>query len=83
MSIVTVRVDEKTKERMEELAHINWSGVLREAIQQKLEQEKGRDLAKAVVLNERVKREAPAGWDSVKAIRFWRERRYGPAGNRR
>jgi len=83
MGIVTVRVDEKTKKKMDQLAHVNWSGVLREAIQQKLEQEKGRDMARAVILNERVKREAPEGWDSAKAIRFWRERRYGPSGNRR
>jgi len=83
MGIVTVRVDEETKKKMDELGHINWSGVLREAIQRKLEQEKDRDMAKAVILNERVKRKAPAGWDSTKAIRFWRERRYGPSGNRR
>lgn len=83
MSIVTVRVDEETKRKMDRLRHVNWSGVLREAIQTKLEQEKGRDLAKAVILNERVKRAAPEGWDSAEAIRFWRERRYGPASNRR
>ena len=83
MSIVTVRVDEDTKRKMDRLGHVNWSGVLREAIQKKLEQESSRDLAKAVVLNERVKRDAPEGWDSAEAIRFWRERRYGPAGNRR
>jgi hypothetical protein len=83
MSIVTVRVDEETKKKMNELGHVNWSGVLREAIQRKLEQEKDRDLAKAVILNEKVKRAAPAGWDSAKTIRYWRERRYGPGSNRR
>jgi hypothetical protein len=77
MSVVTVRVDEKTKRRMGQLKHVNWSSVLREAIERKLEQEKNRDLAKALLANDKLRRPAPAGWDSAKAIRFWRDRRYG------
>lgn len=83
MGIVTVRVDEQMKKKMSELRHVNWSGVLREAIERKLEQEQDRDLARALLTNDRLKRKAPAGWDSVKVIRFWRERRYGGSGNRR
>ena len=75
MSIVTVRVDEETKRKMAELGHINWSGVLREAIQRKLEQEKDRDMVKAVILNERVKRQAPRDWNSLTVIKAWRKRK--------
>lgn len=83
MSIVTVRVDHQTKRRMKQLEHVNWSGVLREAIERKLEKEGERDLAKAILANDKLVRKAPAGWDSVKVIRHWREDRYGRSGNRR
>ena len=77
MSIVTVRVDEQTKKRMSRYKDINWSGVLREAIERKLEQEKDRDLAKALLANDKLMKPAPAGWDASKTFSVWRERRYG------
>ena len=77
MAIVTVRVDEETKKRMERLRHINWSEVLREAITQRINREQGRHLAKAVLLNDQLRRKAPKGWDSVEVIRYWRDHRYG------
>lgn len=77
MSIVTVRVDEETKKKMNQMAHVNWSAVLREAIDTKLAQESDRDLAKAVLSTDKLRKKAPAGWDSVEVIRFWREHRYG------
>jgi Arc/MetJ-type ribon-helix-helix transcriptional regulator len=83
MSIVTVRVDERTKKKMSELRHVNWSSVLREAIEKKLEQEGDRDLAKALLANDKLRRKAPPGWDSIKVIRYWREHRYGRSSNRR
>ncbi len=77
MAVVTVRVDEETKRRMEELGEINWSEVLRDGIRRKLKEEEGRNLARAVVLNDRLQRPAPKGWDTVRALRDWREHRYG------
>jgi len=75
--MVTVRVDTETKKRMARFAHINWSGVLREAIDRKLDQEEGRNLARAVVANGRLMKDAPAGWNAAEVIRHWRERRHG------
>lgn len=77
MSIITVRVDDETKKRMNRMRHVNWSGVLREAIDRKIAQESNRDLAKAVITNDKVRKKAPPGWNSTEVIRFWREHRYG------
>ncbi len=62
------------KERMEEV-DVNWSSEIREMIKRRLEQEGDVDGVEAVILNERLRRRAPEGWDSVEAIRLWRSRR--------
>ena len=77
MSIVSVRVSEEIKKRMNKLKHINWSEVIREAILKALREEEGRNLAKAVLINERIRKKAPEKWDSTKVIRSWRNHRYG------
>lgn len=75
MPIVTVRINERVKEEMGRHSHINWSEVMREAIVKRLKDERGRDLAEAVLINERLRRKAPKGWDSTQVIREWRRRR--------
>ncbi len=77
MAIVTLRVDEEMKRRMEGLGQINWSEVLRESIRRKLKEEEGRNLAKAVVITDQLQKTAPKRWDTVRTIRYWREHRYG------
>ena len=79
MPMISFRVSEELKRRMEELKHINWSEVLRKAILETLEREQGANLAKAVLINERIRKKPPKGWNSTKTIRFWREHRYGKA----
>jgi len=80
MTIVSVRVDKELKRRMDRLKHINWSEVIRRAIMKTLEEEEGRNLARAVLLNEKVRKKAPEGWRSVEVIRYWREHRHGKGG---
>lgn len=75
MSTVTVRIDRKIREAMKRLSYINWSEVIREAIKRKIEYEKGRNLAEALLINERLRRKPPEGWDSARVIREWRLRR--------
>jgi Arc/MetJ-type ribon-helix-helix transcriptional regulator len=75
MKTLTVKVDEELKERMKRLRHVNWSEVIRESIRRKIEEENGRNIAEAVLINERLRREAPEGWDSAKVIREWRLKR--------
>jgi len=77
MAIVTVRVDEETRRRMKRKRGTNWNATLGEAIAAKLKEEEGKNLARAVVLNEALRRKAKKGWNSVEVIRYWRERRYG------
>ena len=73
MPTVSVRVDEKTKRRMDEL-NVNWSAVLREHIDERIEKSKDRDLAQAVLLTEQT-RQSVDGWNSTDEIRRWRNER--------
>lgn len=82
MAIISVRVSDDIKRRMDRLKHINWSEIVRRAIIKTLEEEEGRNLARAVLLNEKIRKKAPRGWSSVEAIRYWRENRYGASGKR-
>ena len=65
---------------MKRIRGTNWSAILREAIAAKLKEEEGKNLARAVVLNEALRRKAKEGWNSVEVIRYWREKRYGRSG---
>ena len=52
----------------------NWSKEIREMISKRIEEEGSTDMAEAVILTERVKREAPKGWDALTVIKQWRKR---------
>jgi Arc/MetJ-type ribon-helix-helix transcriptional regulator len=69
MTVVSVRIPERLKKRMDEAPWINWSEILRQAIVDTLEREEGRRLAEAVMCSERLRRDAPEGWDSTEFIR--------------
>jgi predicted transcriptional regulator len=79
MAIVTVRVDENLKKKMEQLREVNWSEVTRTAIEQKI---KDIELWQPIDLA-RAKRAADdtdelrvkiSGWNSTEEIRKWRQR---------
>jgi Arc/MetJ-type ribon-helix-helix transcriptional regulator len=72
---LSVKVDAELREHMRRLKHVNWSEVIRESIRKKIEEENGRNIAEAVLLNERLRKTAPEGWDSTKVIREWRSKR--------
>ncbi len=61
--------------RQMDAAGVNWSAFLREVISQRIKQEEERNVAEAVLLNEKLRRKAPSGWDSGRVIREWRGRR--------
>jgi len=71
---MTVRIDEELREAMRKLSYVNWSEVVREATRRRVE-EGDRKLAEAVLINEKLRRKAPEGWDSAKVIRERRLRR--------
>ena len=69
----TITVPASLKEKMSHV-DINWSEVVREMISQWLEEEGQPNMAEAVILNEKAKRPAPKGWDSLKVIKQWRRK---------
>lgn len=82
--VVSFRIDRRLKERMERLRHINWSEVVRRAIEEVVEREealqsRGKDPARirrAALRTEQLSRRSPTGWSSVEEIRRWRETRH-------
>lgn len=82
MSVVaSFRIPRRLKERMEKLKHINWSDVMRRAIEQVVMMEEaklhGKDRARIAWASLKMDelRRRVEGWSGVEEIRRWRERR--------
>ena len=58
MPVITIRVGRELKERMRRLSH-----------KRRIEEEEERNLAEAVLINERLRRKALDGWNIVEVIR--------------
>ncbi len=78
MAIITVRVSEEIKKKMKEV-NINWSEFIRKAIEDKIYEEKKKNLAKAILINERVKKKSKGEDRAEEIVRRFRDERY--AGN--
>jgi len=79
--VVSFRIDEKMKRKMDELKHVNWSEIVRRAIAETISREeiqtrrKDQDkMRMAALMAEELSRRIP-GWSSVEEIRRWRESR--------
>ena len=70
----TITLPASLKEKMHQ-TDTNWSEAIREMISQRIEEEGGTDMAEAVILNERIRRQAPRGWSAEKVIKQWRRTR--------
>ncbi|MHA1401585.1 MAG: hypothetical protein ACTSQE_14640 [Candidatus Heimdallarchaeaceae archaeon] len=81
MTTISIRVPDDIKKKMKDMKHINWSQALRETILHIIEQEENKNIAKALLTNERIRKDAPSDWDSTKIIRNWRDSRYGNNSN--
>jgi Arc/MetJ-type ribon-helix-helix transcriptional regulator len=75
MTVITVRVDEETKKLMESL-EINWSEFIRQAVRERIREDHGKNLAKAVLINERLKRRTKGEMRTEDIIRKFREERH-------
>ncbi|MEM4141252.1 MAG: hypothetical protein QXG36_09120, partial [Nitrososphaeria archaeon] len=71
MALITVRVDEELKKRMSRFKNINWSEIIRKAISDVLKREEERNLAIALLLNEKNVITPDEGFSSVEVIRKW------------
>ena len=76
MTNISVRIDSELKEKMDSLKHLNWSEVIRKAIKSKIQKETEINKAKAVLLNEKIRKIAPKNFNSVDIIRKFREERH-------
>lgn len=76
MTNISVRIDPELKEKMDKFKDLNWSAVIRDAIKKRIESETERNLAKAVLINERIIKKAPKDFNSSDIIRRFREERY-------
>ena len=75
MTTITVRISPEIKKLMRKYKYINWSEVVREAILNKIREEEEKNLAEALLINERLRRNAPKNWDSTEVIKRWRRLR--------
>lgn len=73
MEVVSFRIPKELKKKMKQLKHINWSKVIREKIEEIIEKEENRNLAIALLLNEKAVITPDEGWSSTDEIRKWRE----------
>lgn len=71
---ISITIPASMKREMEKV-DVNWSAVMREAIRRRLSHEREKDIVEALLINERLRRRAPEGWDSTEVIRLWRSRR--------
>jgi len=70
----TITLPASLKKEMAE-KELNWSAIIRAAIKRELDSENEKNVVEAVLLNEKLRRRAPKGWDSAEEIRRWRNRR--------
>jgi hypothetical protein len=86
MALVTVRVPERLRKEMRRLKSVNWSSLLREAIESRLEMERrsgARDWEKVregsrkadAVYREMERKYGQIDFNSAETIRYWREKR--------
>ena len=75
MKNISVRIDPELKEKMDALKHLNWSEIIRKAIKLEIQNETETNKAKAVLLNEKIRKKAPENFNSVDIIRKFREER--------
>jgi len=66
MTVFSVRIDEETRKLMEKVK-INWSEFIRNAIRRRVMEEERRNLAKAVLITERIRKRS-VGEDKAEGI---------------
>ncbi|MBW1669418.1 MAG: hypothetical protein JRJ66_15515 [Deltaproteobacteria bacterium] len=74
MAVFTVRIDEETKRLMSGI-DVNWSEVIRRAIRRRIEEERRKNLALAVLINEELRRKSRGEMKAEEIIRRFRDER--------
>ena len=76
MANFSIRIDPELKKKMDSLKHLNWSEIIRKAIRSEILNETEINKAKAVLLNEKIRKIAHENFNSVEIIRKFREERH-------
>jgi len=86
LPVVTVRIPDELKRRLKMFPDVNWSEVVRQAIEARLHSEMARQavkekerLSKAFQVQDSIAAKTSkyrGGWSGVEVIRWWREHRY-------
>jgi len=72
MASITVRISEELKKEMAKIKDVNWSEVLRHAIEQELKRARMQEASRKI---DALREKSTIEWDSTKVIREWREKR--------
>jgi len=84
LALISFRVDDKLKRRMEKLSHLNWSQVLRQYAARVVEQEeetrayRKKDyaaIAEAMVMIDALRSKSRIEWNGAEEIKKWRRLR--------
>ncbi|MFW9875198.1 MAG: hypothetical protein ACFFG0_18995 [Candidatus Thorarchaeota archaeon] len=76
MTNISVRIDPELKEKMDSFKYLNWSEIIRKAIKAEIQNKTEINKAKAVLLNEKIRKIAPDYFESTDIIRKFREERH-------
>ncbi|ADC66046.1 conserved hypothetical protein [Ferroglobus placidus DSM 10642] len=75
MPVISVRVSDELKKKMDRHRYVNWSEIIRKEIEKVIERLESRNLAEALLLNEKIRKKSAT--DTTEIIREWRDKRYG------
>ena len=83
LAMITVKVDEDLKRRMASHADLNWSEIVRAAIEERLRAEEttrkkkpdGFRIREAITTSDRIREKTSGNWSVTEEIRRWRELR--------
>lgn len=76
MTNISIRIDPELKKEMKKLKYLNWSEVIRDAIKKRIQNERERNIAKAILINEKIRKNAPENFNSADIVRRFREERH-------
>ena len=73
MDSIRIKIDSDLKKKMESYKYINWDEYIGQVIAEKIQHKQKMNLARAVLINEKIRKKAPDHYDSTEIIRKFRD----------